>query len=101
MLEHDMRSVLAMLGIVASGTLHGAIADAKVAPARQPGNHGIIHNVADFSIAPTVEERVRQSQAARWGLGEALDYGDGSNPDAISVRWRLNKMKMRVPFSMR
>jgi hypothetical protein len=34
-------------------------------------------------------------------LGEALDYGDGSNPDAISVRWRLNKMKMRVPFSMR
>jgi hypothetical protein len=52
-------------------------------------------------VATDQQERLRNWRNARWTLGEAEQYDDGTDPNAIS--WRLRgagfKMKMPIAFS--
>jgi hypothetical protein len=40
-----------------------------------------------------------KTRSARYGLGMSEADFTGDEADGISIRWRLTKLKMRVPFS--
>lgn len=52
------------------------------------------------ALAPTMQPQAQERADSRYALGDLGPVPDGTDPDAIHVKWRLTKLKVRVPFSL-
>lgn len=87
-----------LLMIATAGLVTGV--DARPAKHGHQAKRVVRPDPSQIALTSDAGTRLAQWRAARWGLaGNDLLYDDGQDPDAVSFRWRLNKVKMKVPFS--
>lgn len=81
--------------MVAAGL--GAATDAD---ARSRKAKSVKRPIVVTALAPANLPLAEKPADSRYALGDLGPVPDGTDPDAVRVKWRLTKLKVSVPFSL-